>query len=122
VNRPVKSVAFVEDQGFSDSWKKLGHDDDDLFALQDQIAAWPKSAPVIAGTGGVRKLRFASSRQRTGKRGGSRVCYVYFEHHRIVVLAVAFAKTVKSDLLAWERKALKRMVEVWDRQFAAKHS
>jgi hypothetical protein len=61
-------VGFVEDEGFTDSWKRLGHDDDDLIALQNQISAWPKSAPVIPGTGGVRKLRFV--RAANGRANG----------------------------------------------------
>ena len=48
------------------------------------------------------------------------MAYVYFEHHRKVVLAIAYAKTMKRDLLASEKKALRCAVENWDREFQKK--
>ena len=118
----IQPVEFVISRQFTETWKNLEYDDDDLFVLQDQILAWPKRAPVISGTGGVRKLRFAARRRKMGKRGGTRVAYVYFEHHEKVVLAIAYAKTAKRDLLSWEKKALKSAVETWDQEFQKKQS
>jgi hypothetical protein len=118
----ASAFEFVETESFADDWKMLGYDDEDLILLQDQILAWPKAAPVIAGTGGLRKLRFVSRRERAGKRGASRVGYVYFEQQGIVVLAAAFAKNVRRDLLPWEKRILKRGIEVWDREFSRRES
>lgn len=115
--RIERALGFVEFKDFAESWKQLGYDDEDLIDLQNQILIGPRIAPVIPGTGGVRKLRFVSRRERRGKRGGCRVGYVYFEQHGIVVLAIAFAKNVRADFFAWEKKAFKRLVEIWDREF-----
>ncbi len=39
----------------------------------------PKSGDVIAGTGGLRKLRFGDSNRGKGKRGGLRIIYYWYE-------------------------------------------
>ena len=44
-------------------------------AMESAIAADPAAAPVIPGTGGIRKLRWAGSGR--GKRGGIRTIYFY---------------------------------------------
>jgi hypothetical protein len=50
---------FVEIPYFQSKWNSLGLDDDDLRALQIMLTASPERWPVIAGTGGLRKVRFA---------------------------------------------------------------
>src|SRR5437899_669432 len=111
---------FVELEGFADDWKDLGHDDTDFFKLQDLILAWPKLAPIIPGTGGARKLRFVSARQRSGKRGAARVCYAFFEEHGIVLLIGAYAKVRKSDLMPSDKKAIRRLIESAAREHSRK--
>ena len=51
--------------------KLLG--EDDRKKMEASIAAAPDAAPVIRGTGGIRKLRWAGSGR--GKRGGIRTVY-----------------------------------------------
>ncbi|MFO1393633.1 MAG: hypothetical protein U1F09_07745 [Steroidobacteraceae bacterium] len=46
-------------------------DDDEYRALQQTLIQQPEAGPVIPGTGGVRKLRWAA--QGRGKRGGYRI-------------------------------------------------
>jgi hypothetical protein len=73
---------FIETTEFTKSWEKLGLDDeDDLLALQLSIMAAPRRSPIIKGTGGLRKLRFAPAAWKVGARGAVRVCYVYFEEY-----------------------------------------
>ncbi len=43
--------------------------------METGIAADPTAAPVIPGTGGIRKLRWSGSGR--GKRGGVRTIYFY---------------------------------------------
>ena len=43
--------------------------------MEEAIVAAPDAAPVIRGTGGIRKLRWAGSGR--GKRGGIRTVYFY---------------------------------------------
>lgn len=98
---------FVETDEFRDDWEELGFDvEKDLWALQDEIMSAPTKAPIIRGTGGLRKLRFARKDQQIGKRGGVRVCYVYFEKHWMVLLVMAYGKDEKDDLAADEKRAI----------------
>ena len=56
---------FIELPGFKRAWASLGFRDDDLVALQSAILAGPNRHPVVSGTGGLRKIRFA--RQGEGR-------------------------------------------------------
>jgi len=62
---PDHLVTFIEADGFSDDWKKLGLSDEDLWVAQIMIGAHPKGSPVIPGTGGLRK---GDCRIETGPR------------------------------------------------------
>lgn len=108
--RPEDLLAFIELRGFSDDWKRLGLDDDDLLGLQVAIMAGPRQPPVVAGTDGLRKIRFAPRRWKTGKSGAVRVGYVYFEEFGIVLLVVAYAKNEQDDLSASEKRAIRDLI------------
>lgn len=68
-----------------------------------------KNAPVIEGTGGLRKLR--CGRKDKGKSAGYRVCYVYFEEFATVLLVTIYGKNEQDDISAAERKAIRRLIE-----------
>lgn len=90
---PEDILNFVEVDWFVRAWKELGLDDEkSLAALQILIMCNPKGAPVIPGTGGVRKLRYSPPGWDVGKRGALRVCYVYFEKYGLIVLLLVYAK------------------------------
>lgn len=110
VFQPMELLSFIEMEGFYQDLKDLGLDDDDLSALQVLIMSNPKIPPVIPGTGGLRKIRFAPAGWRRGKRGAARVCYVYFEDYGIVLLVVAYRKNEKDDLSADEKKAIRNLI------------
>jgi len=76
-------------------------------ALQLLIMSQPKAAPIIPGTGGLRKLRFSPARWHTGASGAARVCYVYFEEYGIVYLVYIYDKTKKDDLSDAEKKVIR---------------
>jgi len=63
--------------------------------------------PVIPGAGGARKLRWAAKGK--GKRGGARIIYVYIVIAARVFLIRCYAKNVKSDLSANEKKQLQQI-------------
>lgn len=65
---------FIELPAFS-RYREDYLDDDDYRKLQAELLARPTSGSVIKGTGGLRKLRFGSSKRGKGKRGGIRVIY-----------------------------------------------
>jgi hypothetical protein len=53
--------------------------DDEYQNLQNFLLLTPKAGNVIAGTGGLRKLRFGDPKRGKGKRGGLRVIYYWYE-------------------------------------------
>jgi hypothetical protein len=108
---PADLLHFIELRAFTEAWDhRLALGDDELTALQILIMMQPKGAPVVSGTGGLRKLRFASETTASGKRGGIRVCYVYFEEWRTVLLVTAYAKNRKDDLSAAEKKRIQGII------------
>ena len=80
----------------------------DRQAMEAAIAADPSAAPVIRGTGGIRKLRWAGSGR--GKRGGVRTIYLRHSGLDAVYLLTAYAKADRADLNSADRKALSRLV------------
>jgi hypothetical protein len=61
---------------------------------------------VIAGTGGLRKIRFAPQKSGAGKSGGVRVCYVLFDARAHLYLITIFAKNEKDNLTKEERNGI----------------
>jgi hypothetical protein len=102
---------FIQMRVFTDAWERLGLTDDDLRVLELAIMARPKGNPVIPGTGGLRKLRFAPVSWRKGKRGGLRVCYVYFDSFAIALLVLIYSKREADDLSSRGRLAVKKLID-----------
>lgn len=76
--------------------------------MESAIAADPVAGPVIPGTGGIRKLRWASSGR--GKRGGIRTIYFYHAGPEVIYLLTAYAKAAQEDLSPADRKAWAKLV------------
>jgi hypothetical protein len=114
---PEDLLSFIQMDGFSDDWKRLSLDDDDLLALQVMLMANPKGAPVISATGGLRKLRFAPSSWNKSKSETVRVCYAFFEEAKTVLLVVAYSKSDRDNLTAAEKRAIKNLLEWQKEQF-----
>jgi hypothetical protein len=104
-------LRFIHFDGFTADWKDLRLSDDDLRILQIQIMLSPQAAPVIAGTGGVRKMRFSPPSWRRGKRGAVRVLYAVFPDYSATVLAAAYQKNEQEDITASEKRALRELLE-----------
>ena len=97
---------------FIQDWGELGlNDDDDMWALELEIMSAPEKGRLIQGTGGLRKLRFAPPRWKSGKSGAARVCYVYFKEDGIVLLVMAYSKNRKDTLTAKEKAGIKACIE-----------
>ena len=101
---------FIQTFEFSKSWDSLGLNDEDLRKLENEILEDPKAAPVIPGTGKLRKMRF--SYRKKGKRGGLRVCYVDFAAYETIYLITAYSKNVKEDLSKQECKQIAMAIEL----------
>jgi len=94
---------------FEKQWTALGLDDNDLKLLQEDLLKSPETAPVIQGTGGVRKARFAFNNK--GKSGSVRVLYVDLEDCTIIYLLFAYAKNTKENITEAEKKIIRELVQ-----------
>ncbi len=97
---------FISIESFDRRWRSLGLDDDDRRALEIVIQADPDGAPLMRGTGGLRKLRFAAPGSGRGKSGSHRVGYAHFRKPGIVLLMQIWTKNEKSNLSQAERNAV----------------
>lgn len=86
----------------------------DIERLEDALLANPRAGAVLAGTGGVRKVR-AAQRGR-GKRGSARVAYLYVEAQATVYLVLAFPKNVRGALTAEQTRAVRSLAEAIRRE------
>lgn len=82
--------------------------------MEAAIAATPDAAPVLRGTGGIRKLRWAGSGR--GKRGGIRAVYFWNVRPEAIYMLTAYAKADRDDLTPADRKALTRLVAAIKRE------
>ena len=80
---------------------------DGIKALAVYLIDHPHAGDVIAGTGGARKLRWAAKGK--GKRGGARIIDVYVVVAARIYLLRCYAKNVRTDLTAEERKELQQI-------------
>lgn len=103
-------MIFIETPVFTKRLRELLSDDSYAW-FQRQLAERPDMGDVIEGTGGIRKVRVATSGH--GKRGGSRVIYYHFTSASQIALLLIYPKNEKDDLSADERKVLKQIVERW---------
>lgn len=102
-------MIFIETPIFTKRLREL-LDDDSYAAFQRELAQRPEMGDVIEGTGGLRKVRVASSGH--GKRGGSRVIYYHFSSASQIALVI-YPKNEKDDLSTAERKMLRQIIELW---------
>ncbi len=100
---------FIEVPLFTKRWKEIGLDDSDLLKLQIMLLKNPESGPVMEGTGGIRKVRFALKNR--GKSGSVRVCYTDFEEFELTYLITAFTKNEQENLSDEEKNVLKKLVK-----------
>lgn len=100
---------FIEVPLFTKRWKEIGLSDEDLLALQIMLLKNPESGPVMEGTGGIRKVRFAL--ENRGKSGSVRVCYTDFDEYEVTYLITAFTKNEQANLSDEEKNVLKKLVK-----------
>jgi len=83
-------------------------DDDQYRFLQLALALRPEQGPVIRGSGGLRKLRWAMPGR--GKRGSARVIYYWDRQTETFYMLFAYLKTVQGDLTAEQIRILGKLV------------
>ena len=81
---------------------------DGIEAIAVYLIDHPDAGDVIPGSGGVRKLRWAAKGK--GKRGGARIIYLHVMITARIYLIRCYAKNVKTNLTADEKKQLQQIV------------
>ena len=74
----------------------------------------PEAGQLVPGTGGVRKIRWATPGQ--GKRGGARVIYYYNQSMPLFALDI-YAKNEKPNLSEADKRSLKRLLPILVSQY-----
>ena len=103
-------LTFIQFSPFVADWRRLRLSDEDLRALETQIMDRPDAGVVLAGTGGLRKIRFAPPSWNRGKSGATRVCYVYLSAVAHCYLLTIFGKNEKPNLSAADKAAIRAWV------------
>ncbi len=98
----IESRVFAEDRN---EW----FPDESFRAFQNSLLENPIQGPVIQGTGGLRKTRWASANSK-GKRGGVRVIYGWFPNRDVIYLVFVYGKSVQDTLSPAQKKLLKNLV------------
>ncbi len=78
--------------------------DDERSDFVDYVAANPEAGDLIPETGGLRKVRWG--RQGSGKRGGVRVIYYFYDPDAPLYLITVYAKAARGDLGPDEKRTL----------------
>jgi hypothetical protein len=101
-------VVIIETSIFTRQVQEL-LSDDDYRQLQMALVIHPEMGAVIPGSGGLRKVRWASAGH--GKRGGVRVIYYWAVVHDKILMLFMYAKNERDDLTSQQLKALRRIIE-----------
>jgi mRNA-degrading endonuclease RelE of RelBE toxin-antitoxin system len=83
-------------------------DDEHYRQLQIALMLRPAQGPVIPGSGGLRKVRWATT--GGGKRAGLRVVYYWLPDEQVIYMLYAYAKSAQGDLTRSQIRKLGRLV------------
>jgi hypothetical protein len=83
--------------------------DDEYSGLQRALMSDPEAGPVIPGSGGVRKVRWAAPGR--GKRGGYRVIYYARRAHGVIWMLTMYPKNVADNIPAHVLRQIRKEVE-----------
>jgi hypothetical protein len=111
-HRPLY-LEFVYTEAFVASAERL-LGETDFQALEERLIDNPRVGVVERGTGGVRKLRVASSGR--GRSGGARVIYLFVASRGRAYLLFVYPKNQKASLTSAERNQLKWLTEQLEKE------
>jgi len=105
LGRPVSVIELPGYRRRAD--ELLSSDEQD--AIVNLIAYEPTCGNLIPGTGGLRKVRVG--RGGSGKRGGARVIYYFYNANFPALLVAIYAKNEKADVSAQEKRKFTALVK-----------
>jgi hypothetical protein len=79
--------------------------------IEDQILQDPECGDVVAGTGGVRKMRIADPFRGKGKRGGFRVLYLDLPDKERTHLLYMYGKDEADNISSQGKKLMKQLTD-----------
>jgi hypothetical protein len=85
--------------------------DEEYTSLQQHLVVQPNAGAVIAGTGGLRKIRWTVSGR--GKRGGTRAIYYHVVAQAQIRMILIYRKGIKDDLTPKEKTVLRKINAEW---------
>jgi hypothetical protein len=103
-------LTFVQLQSFVDDAERLGLDDEDLQALEQLLLENPERGALMAGTGGVRKVRFAPPSWNVGKSGATRVVYAHLARVAHVYFLMMFEKADQANLTPEQKQSCRAIM------------
>lgn len=83
--------------------------DEQYAELQRTLIDNPEAGPVIPGTGGVRKLRWAAPGR--GKRGGYRIIYYVRRPRGVIWMLTMYPKSVTDSIPASVLRKIREEIE-----------
>lgn len=104
----IPMLSFVETRLFT-KLVQAYLSDEEYGALQQAITQDPNAGPVIPGSGGVRKLRWAAPGR--GKRGGYRVIYYVKRADGVIWLLTIYPKNVAEDIPVHVLRQIRKELE-----------
>ena len=100
-------MRFVETHVFTAAIRR--HLDDERYRqLQIALMLRPEQGSVIQGSGGLRKVRWATT--GGGKRGGLRVIYYWAPRDQAFCMVYVYTKSEQGDLTPAQARQLGRIV------------
>ena len=103
-------MVFVETPIFTADVQAL-LSDEDYAGLQRHLVSQPDAGAVIAGTGGLRKVRWTTAGR--GKRGGTRVIYYHAVAQAQIRMILIYRKGIKDNLTPKEKTVLRKINREW---------
>ncbi len=104
-----KWISVIETPTFTKITEKIA-DSNVIEELVEHIAKHPESGEIIEGTGGCRKLRW-KRRKESGKSGGMRVIYYFYNEQMPIYFLLAYPKNVLDNITTETKHSLKQMVK-----------
>jgi len=88
--------------------------------LISYLAANPTAGDLIAGTGGVRKVRWGL--EGRGKRGGARIIHFFHNANMPLFILTAFAKNERADLSQEDRNSFRGLTKLLVEMYRSRKS